>query len=67
MRKGTIVRRSIAIAVMVSLMSVTSACYGPFNLTRNVYHWNSGIKGSGEISDKWMKEFVFFGMIVIPV
>jgi hypothetical protein len=52
---------------MVSFMSVTTACYGPFNLTRNVYHWNSGIKGSGEVSDKWMKEFVFFGMIIIPV
>jgi hypothetical protein len=36
-------------------------------LTRNVYHWNSGIKGSGEVNDKWMKEFVFFGMIVVPV
>ncbi len=28
---------------------------------------NSGIKGSGEGNDKWMKEFVFFGMIVVPV
>jgi hypothetical protein len=36
-------------------------------LTRNVYHWNSGIKGSGEVNEKWMKEIVFFGMIVIPV
>jgi hypothetical protein len=52
---------------MISFMSVTTACYGPFNLTRNVYHWNSGIKGSGEVSEKWMKEFVFFGMIIIPV
>jgi hypothetical protein len=34
---------------------------------RNVYNWNSGIKGSGEVNDKWMKEIVFFGMIVIPV
>jgi hypothetical protein len=39
----------------------------PFNLTKNVYHWNSGVKGSGEKNDKWMKEFVFFGMIVVPV
>ena len=50
-----------------SFLTVTTACFGPFNLTRNVYHWNSGIKGSGEVSDKWMKEFVFFGMIIIPV
>jgi hypothetical protein len=48
-------------------MLASTACYGPFNLTRNVYHWNSGIKGSGEVNDKWMKEFVFIGMIVVPV
>jgi hypothetical protein len=29
-------------------------------------HWNSNIKGSGQINDKWMKEIVFFGMIIIP-
>lgn len=67
MRGSAIIRKAVASAVMVSLMSVTSACFGPFNLTRTVYHWNSGIKGSGEVSDKWMKEFVFFGMIIIPV
>jgi uncharacterized protein DUF3332 len=67
MRGRTIVRKAVAVAVMASFMSVTSACYGPFNLTRNVYHWNSGIKGSGEVNEKWMKEVVFFGMIVIPV
>lgn len=65
--KETRMRRITASAVLVSIMLSSSACYGPFNLTRNVYHWNSGIKGSGEVNDKWMKEFVFFGMIVIPV
>jgi hypothetical protein len=53
--------------VIMSLMTAGSGCFGPFNLTRNVYQWNSGIKGSGEVNDKWMKEIVFFGMIVIPV
>jgi len=53
--------------VLVCFLTVTSACYGPFNMTRNVYHWNSNIKGSGEVSEKWMKEIVFFGMIIIPV
>lgn len=59
--------RIVAGVVAICFMTVSTACYGPFNLTRNVYHWNSGIKGSGEVNDKWMKEFVFFGMIVIPV
>lgn len=67
MRRRAIVRKAVAVVVIASFMSVTSACYGPFNLTRNVYHWNSSIKGSGEVNEKWMKEIVFFGMIVIPV
>jgi len=67
MNIASIGRRAVAVSVTLSFLTVTSACYGPFNLTRNVYHWNSGIKGSGEVNDKWMKEFVFFGMIVIPV
>jgi hypothetical protein len=60
-------RKLVVAGVLACFMAATTACYGPFNLTKNVYHWNSGIKGSGEISDKWMKEFVFFGMIVVPV
>lgn len=60
-------RKGVVCLVLVSLMAISTACYGPFNLTRNVYHWNSGIKGSGEVNEKWMKEFVFFGMIIIPV
>jgi hypothetical protein len=67
MMKDTPMRRIIASAVLVGFMTVSTACYGPFNLTRNVYHWNSGVKGSGEVNEKWMKEFVFFGMIVVPV
>ncbi|MBH0185942.1 MAG: DUF3332 family protein [Nitrospira sp.] len=60
-------RKLVVAGVLACFMTATTACYGPFNLTKNVYHWNSGIKGSGEVSDKWMKEFVFFGMIVVPV
>jgi len=60
-------RKGVVCLVLVSVMGISTACYGPFNLTRNVYHWNSNIKGSGEVNEKWMKEFVFFGMIIIPV
>jgi uncharacterized protein DUF3332 len=58
--------RFVAAAALLSVMTMSTACYGPFNLTRNVYHWNSNIKGSGQINDKWMKEIVFFGMLIIP-
>lgn len=60
-------RAMVSSLVVISLMTAGSGCFGPFNLTKNVYQWNSGIKGSGEVNDKWMKEIVFFGMIVIPV
>ena len=43
------------------------ACCGPFNLTKNVYHWNGNVKGSGDVNSKWMREIVFFGMVVLPV
>jgi hypothetical protein len=66
--KGKTLRKRIVAAIVVgSFLTVTTACYGPFNLTKNVYQWNSNIKGSSEVNEKWMKEFVFFGMIIIPV
>ncbi|HKT33196.1 MAG TPA: DUF3332 family protein [Nitrospira sp.] len=64
---GSFSRGVAASLVVFILMTSGSGCFGPFNLTRNVYNWNGGIKGSGEVNDKWMKEIVFFGMIVIPV
>ena len=66
--KGEMLTNRIVAAIVVgSFLMVTTGCYGPFNLARSVYHWNSNVKGSGEVNEKWMKEFVFFGMIIIPV
>lgn len=59
-------RRIIAVMVLLSMMTMSTACYGPFNLTKNVYRWNGTVKGSGQINDKWMKEIVFFGMLIVP-
>ena len=67
MKGKTLRKRVIAAVVVGSVLMFTTACYGPFNLTRNVYHWNGNIKGGKEVNEKWMKEFVFFGMIIIPV
>ncbi len=58
--------RITAATVLLGFMTMSTACYGPFNLTKNVYHWNSNVKGSGQVNDKWMKEIVFFGMLIIP-
>jgi hypothetical protein len=60
-------RRLVAVGVLACLVTVSTACYGPFNLTKTVYHWNSNVKGSGEVNSKWMREIVFFGMFVLPV
>jgi Domain of unknown function (DUF3332) len=67
MKGKTLRNRIVAAVVAGSVLTLTTACYGPFNLTRNVYHWNSNIKGGKEVNEKWMKEIVFFGMIIIPV
>ena len=67
MKGKTLINRIVAAIVMGSFLTVTTGCYGPFNLTRSAYHWNSIIKGSSEVNEKWMKEFVFFGMIIVPV
>ncbi len=58
--------RIVAATVLLGFMTMSTGCYGPFNLTKNVYHWNSNVKGSGQVNDKWMKEIVFFGMLIIP-
>jgi Domain of unknown function (DUF3332) len=67
MKGKTLKKRIVAAIVVGSFLTVTTGCYGSFNLTRGVYHWNSSIRGSSEVNEKWMKEFVFFGMIIIPV
>ena len=62
-----VAHRLMAVGVLACLVLLSTACYGPFNLTRNVYHWNSNVKGSGEVNSKWMREIIFFGMFVLPV
>lgn len=58
--------RIAAATVLLGFMTMSTACYGPFNLTKNVYHWNSNVRGSGQVNNKWMKEIVSFGMLIIP-
>lgn len=52
-------KRSLALALVVCLGS--SACYGPFNLTKKLHKWN------GEIGSKWVNEAVFLGFAVLHV
>ena len=67
MRMLRTVRAAVGAGVMVSLLVTTTACYGPFNLTRTVHKWNGTIKGSGDVSAKWMKEIIFLALVIVPV
>ena len=53
--------KAATLAAVLLLGSLTQGCYGPFNATRNLWHWN------GTIGDKWGQELVFLGLCIIPV
>ena len=57
-------RKSIKAATLAALLifgSLTTSCYGPFQLTKNLHHWN------GSIENKWGREGVFLVLAIIPV
>lgn len=66
MKRGRLFRVVSAI-LLAAFLGTTTACYGPFNLTRNIYKWNGQVKGTSEIQAKWMRELVFLGLVILPV
>jgi hypothetical protein len=53
--------RSIAAAVLVALLSVsTVGCFGRFAVTRRIYDWNEHVS-----SDKWVRSLVF--VLIVPI
>jgi hypothetical protein len=53
-------KNTLALLLVVTL--TVSGCYGPFNLTRKVHHWN------GEVGEsKWTNEAVFLGLAILNV
>ena len=58
-------RKSIKAAALAGLLvfgSMTTSCYGPFKLTRNLHHWNGTFT-----SNKWGQEGMFLVLSIIPV
>ena len=58
-------RKSIKAAVLASLLvfgSMTTSCYGPFQLTKNLHHWNGTVT-----SNEWGQEGIFLLCNIIPV
>ena len=50
MKRGSVLQRVVAL-FCVGLMA--GGCYGPFNLTRRLHHWN------GQVGGRWANEVVF--------
>ncbi|MDD8019289.1 MAG: DUF3332 family protein, partial [Bacteroidota bacterium] len=54
--------KKFVIVLLIATMSIMSVgCYGSFNLTKKVYHWN------GSVGGKWVVELVFLVCNIIPV
>jgi hypothetical protein len=60
-------RSTVSLVVLVAFFTATTACYGPFNLTRVVYKWNGNLKGRTAIETKWFIEGVFLLLALLPV
>ena len=56
-----ITRFLVAISLTLIIM-LQSSCIGSFELTKNLYHWNTT-----EVGGKWGQELVFAAFIIIPV
>ena len=54
-------RKSLMMAMVLVMGLSTTACYGPFELTKKVYNWN------GSLGDKWIVEGAFLVMCIVPV
>ncbi len=60
-------RRVLSATVLVSFLGMTTACYGPFNLTRTLHKWNGQVGKAGDVEAKWMQEVVFLPLFLFPV
>ena len=59
--KTRMLKRTAAALILCFTILAFSGCYGPFNLTKSVHHWNGSI-GSDELN-----EVVFIAFLIIPV
>lgn len=60
-------RKLITVMALIGFLGATTACYGPFNVTKSLHRWNGQIKGNDPVADKWMRELVFLGLVILPV
>ena len=51
-----------ALSAVLCLSIFASGCYGPFNLTRQVHHWNGTV-----VENEWGQEGIFLVLAIFPV
>jgi hypothetical protein len=55
--------KSIALALIFMFVTLSQqSCIGSFQLTKNLYDWNTN-----EIGSKWASEVVFLAFLIVPV
>jgi hypothetical protein len=50
------------LAGVLCLSIFASGCYGPFNLTRSLHHWNGTV-----VENEWGQEGIFLLLAIFPV
>jgi hypothetical protein len=60
MRKGRFAR-VVAVLAVLSVVGLAAGCYGKFQLTREVYRFNSSIE------DKYLRSAVTWALVIVPV
>ena len=58
--KRTLIPR-VVVCLLALMLLFSPGCYGPFNLTKQIHHWN------GNVGNKWVNELVFLAFIILPV
>lgn len=46
---------------------LATSCYGPFNLTTRLHHWNGQVGDPSTTGGKWTNEAIFLGCAILPV
>jgi hypothetical protein len=67
MTRHKFVRSIVSLVALTTFLNISTACYGPFTLTRALYKWNGSLKGDTPTASKWIVEGVFLGMVLLPV
>jgi len=55
-------KRRTIVTLLLCMLTLSTACYGPFNATRRLHNWNGNV-----VENEWGQEGIFLGLVIIPV